>query len=96
MNRDQIINIFLEKCGEPTNIELLEQYVDFVFSSKQNNLCSEYCENHHILPSTQFKNTNLPVDSNSTVASSLNTKGWIFIQHNENWHRKNKQHGKTN
>jgi hypothetical protein len=55
MNRDQIINIFLENCGEPKSIELLEQYVDFVFVSKQDNSCSEYCENHHILPVAQFK-----------------------------------------
>lgn len=54
MNRDQIINIFLENCGEPQTIELLEQYVDFVFVSKQDNSCSEYCENHHILPVAQF------------------------------------------
>ena len=38
----------------------------------------------------KFKNTNLPVDTKSTVKSSLNTKGWVFTQHNENWHRKNK------
>jgi hypothetical protein len=50
----KIINLFIEKCGEPDSNDSLVKYVSFVFENVAYINSNEYCENHHILPRSTF------------------------------------------
>lgn len=48
------ISIMLEKLGEPSSKENLENYVNFVIDNAKK-IKTQYTEQHHLLPKSQFK-----------------------------------------
>lgn len=54
MNVNEFVKLFKEKCGRPDSRRHLLQYLRFLLSYTKN-ITNEYCEKHHILPRSIFK-----------------------------------------